>query len=289
MIVVKLLGGLGNKMFQYALYQNILSSGKEALIDDFSFIPSWNFEIVKFKEIFPNISYNAASIDLVEEFAGKNTFVNKVRRRLSFLSKKEFVRERLMNYNPNINKLEGDYYLSGLWQSEKYFYDYKDIIKSTFMFKEFTDERNVLLSKNMSEQESIAIHIRKGADYEKKIIRGTCDINYYKSAIECIQSKIGNPQFYIFTDNKKWVNENIRDINYTLVDWNPVSGAENYLDMQLMSCCKHNIIANSTYSWWGAWLNSNRDKVIIGPKKWYNSKSPYFNTNDLIPENWIRL
>ena len=194
-----------------------------------------------------------------------------------------------MNFNPSISLLNGNYYLAGLWQTEKYFSDYTEIIKNSFEFKPFTNERNILLSKEMSQVESVAIHIRKGADYEKKIVRGTCDINYYNNAIAYILKRIKNPHFYIFTDNKKWVIENIKDINYTLIDWNPISGAENYLDMQLMSCCKHNIIANSTYSWWGAWLNNNLNKIVICPENWYNSKSTYFNTLDLIPDNWIKI
>ena len=281
-------GGLGNKMFQYALYKSILASGKEALLDDYSFDPSWDFEKIKLPQIFPNATYEVASIKLIKQFGGKNNFTNKVRRRLNFLFKKKIIGEKSLSYNPLISELQGEYFLSGLWQSEKYFNRYSQIIKHSFQFKAFTDEKNILLSMEMSQVSSIAIHIRKGADYERKNVKGTCDINYYNRAIEYIRERIKDPNFYIFTDNKKWVSENIKDINYTLIDWNPVSGAENYLDMQLMSCCKHNIIANSTYSWWGAWLNDNPDKLVLCPEIWYN-KSADLDTNDLIPESWIKL
>lgn len=288
MIVVKLTGGLGNKMFQYALYKSILAAGKEALIDDFSFTPSWNFEIIKLNQIFPNAAYEVASIKLINQFGGKSNFINKVRRRMNFLFNKKIIGEKSFKYNPKIAELQDDYYLSGLWQSEKYFNCCSELIKKSFQFKAFKETKNILLSTELSQVESVAIHIRKGSDYTRKNVIGTCDINYYKRAIEYIQSTTKDPHFYIFTDNKKWVSENIKAIDYTLVDWNPVSGVENYLDMQLMSCCKHNIIANSTYSWWGAWLNGNPDKIVLCPEDWYN-KSSRLNTTDLIPENWIRL
>jgi hypothetical protein len=288
MIVVKMTGGLGNKMFQYALYKSIIASGKEALIDDSSFNPSWDFEIIKLPHIFLNATYEIASIKLIKQFGGENNFKNKVKRRLNFLFKKKFIGEKSLSYNPLISGLNGDYFLSGLWQSEKYFNGYSQLIKHSFQFKAFADEKNILLSNEMSQGASVAIHIRKGADYERKNVIGTCDINYYKRAVEYIQKRIKDPYYYIFTDNVQWVSEHIKDINYTLIDWNPVSGVENYLDMQLMSCCKHNIIANSTYSWWGAWLNGNPDKLVLCPKIWYN-KSSGLDTNDLIPESWIKL
>jgi len=288
MIVIRLTGGLGNKMFQYALYKSIIASGKEALIDDFSFVPSWDFEIIKLQQIFPNASYEIATIKLIEQFEGKSLFLNKIRRRLNFLFKKKIITDKSLKFNSLISKLQGDYFLSGLWQSEKYFLDSREIIKDSFQFKKFRDEKNISLSEELSQVSSVAIHIRKGADYERKNVIGTCDKNYYKRAIKLIQKRVKEPNFYIFTDNEKWVFENITEIDYTLVNWNPISGIENYLDMQLMSCCKHNIIANSSYSWWGAWLNSNPDKIILCPEKWYN-KSSCLNTSDLIPESWIKL
>lgn len=288
MIAIRLTGGLGNKMFQYALYKSIVTSGKEALIDDFSFLPSWDFEIIKLQQIFPNASYEIAPRKLIEQYEGRSLFLNKIRRRLNFLFKKKIIVDKSLKFNPLISKLQGDFFLSGLWQSEKYFLDYREIIKDSFQFKKFRDEKNISLSEELSQVSSVAIHIRKGADYERKNVIGTCDKNYYKRAIKLIQKRVKEPNFYIFTDNEKWVCENITEIDYTLVNWNPTSGIENYLDMQLMSCCKHNIIANSSYSWWGAWLNSNPDKIILCPEKWYNKHS-YLNTSDLIPETWIKL
>lgn len=138
----------------------------------------------------------------------------------------------------------------------------------------------------MLSENSVAIHVRKGADYQSKQNRkNTCTIDYYRLAIDYIRMHVQNPVFYVFTDNKDWVIENFTDLDYTLCDWNPTSGKQNYLDMQLMSCAKHNVIANSTYSWWGAWLNENSDKIVIAPKRWFNK----IVTPDILPEQWIKI
>lgn len=143
----------------------------------------------------------------------------------------------------------------------------------------------------MRNENSIAIHLRKGADYLKSDLmgKGLCPVEYYISAINYIKSHVDNPVFYVFTDNPNWVKENLPNFDYTLVDWNPVSGKRSFRDMQLMTYAKHNIIANSTYSWWGAWLNSNPDKIVIAPKKFFNPVNDFFSKSDIICEDWIAL
>lgn len=291
MIIVNLQGGLGNKMFQYALYKSLLNSEKEAVLDNLTFRPSWDFENIDLSQIFPNALYQTASKEIVERIAGKNNTLNKIRRQctIPIIHINKFILERSMSYNPKISNLKGDFYLSGNWQSERYFENSKDLIRNTFSFKKFTDERNISLLEEILQQESISIHVRKGADYLKKIVVGTCMPSYYDEAIKVINEKVKNPRYYIFTDNKEWVINNITNIEYTLVDWNPTSGINNYLDMQLMANCKHNIIANSSYSWWGAWLNNNSNKIVIGPKKWFSTQSKKYDTIDLIPANWLRI
>jgi len=291
MIIVNLQGGLGNKMFQYALYKSLLCSGKDALLDDFTFRASWDFENIGIRQIFPNVTYQIASKEIVEKIAGKNNIINKIRRRCSIpiIHNKKCILDLCMKFDPEILNLIGDYYISGAWQSEKYFENCKDAISKAYQFTDFVDKRNLTLSKEMSQQESISIHVRKGTDYLKRIVKGTCLPSYYEEAIKLINQKIDNPKYYIFTDNTEWVKNNINNVEYNLINWNPTSGINNYLDMQLMSCCKHNIIANSSYSWWGAWLNSNSQKIVIGPQRWFSSQSKKFDTSNLMPDNWIRL
>ena len=156
------------------------------------------------------------------------------------------------------------------------------------MFDAFTEKENIETSEKMQSENSVAIHIRKGKDYMQQVLTaGTCPKEYYVQAIEYIRENVENPVFYIFTDNPEWVKENLGFIDYTLVNWNPVSGEKNYRDIQLMSCCKHNIIANSSFSWWGAWLNATPNKIVIGPKIWFNPEGKIKVVDDIICDKWI--
>lgn len=138
---------------------------------------------------------------------------------------------------------------------------------------------------------SIAIHLRKGKDYLQSDLMGKnlCGADYYMRAIDYIRERVDNPMFYVFTDNPVWLKENIPSFDYTLVDWNEVSGKRSFRDMQLMSCAKHNIIGNSTFSWWGAWLNPNPNKIVIAPDKFFNVTSDFFAKQNIVCETWIKL
>ena len=137
----------------------------------------------------------------------------------------------------------------------------------------------------------MGIHVRKGADYQSRIwYQNTCSVDYYLHAVEMMKKQLKNPRFYVFADNKEWVRENLKGFDYTLVDGNPGSGWGSHYDLQLMSYCKHNIISNSTYSWWGAFLNQNRNKVVIMPKVWFNPVSCEEHTSERLQcTKWIQL
>jgi hypothetical protein len=178
-------------------------------------------------------------------------------------------------------------YLYGNWQSEKYFKNIKDIIIKDFSLKrEMTEKTKYFLSK-IKKSESVSIHIRRG-DYVKNIktkeYHGICSLDYYKKAIKLTEEKIKNPVFFVFSDDIEWVKNNLKTKNpLTFVSGNNMP---DYEEMVLMSKCDHNIIANSSFSWWGAWLNSNPNKIVIAPKKWYNAP---VETKDLIPNKWITI
>lgn len=207
----------------------------------------------------------------------------------AFFPNNRYLMERPFIYDELIyKKATSNCIFCGLWQTELYFNFCEKDVRRNFVFTPFQDDQNIQLAEKMKNENSVAIHIRKGADYLKRNIwDGTCSVEYYNQAINYLKEHVSNPVFYLFTDNPKWVEENLKDIDYKLVDWNPVSGKQSYRDMQLMSYAKHNIIANSTYSWWGAWLNNNPQKIVVAPKIWFNpkiEKAPY-----IIPERWIRL
>lgn len=285
MLIVKIYGGLANRMFQYSFYKSLLHVGKEVYTDTISFVPGWGFDDVSLKVTFPNVSLNDAGIELIKKFSSSRSLLGRVYLFLG-LHKKTHYFEPTYHYNRGLYDLKSDYYLEGYWQTEKYFIDIQEEIRNDFIFKEFTDQKNIDLLNKIENEESVSIHVRKGPDYKKSITIGTCEIDYYNKAVDLIKEIIKNPRFYVFTDNKEWVKEMFQHFEYTLVDWNPVSGSSNYLDMQLMSHCKHNIIANSSYSWWGAWLNTNPDKVVIGPRRWFNKINSHFDSSDILPDKW---
>jgi hypothetical protein len=288
MIIIKMFGGIGNQMFQFALYKNLINSNIEVYIDDTSFMPSWDSEKVRIINIFQNVDYPQASKKMIELLGDVNvsTF-DKIRRKL--FHKKTHFKEQKFPFNHLMLSLEGNYYLEGFWQSEKYFYTIKDKVSNSFKFPDVMECKNKDIINKILQENSISIHIRKGPSYRRKIYEGVCESEYYRKCIEILRQKIDKPQFYIFSDNITWCRENLSFLKAIYIDWNPCVGNNCYLDMQLMSLCRHNIIANSSYSWWGAWLNRNPAKVVIGPERWFNSDSPKFDTRDIMPESWIRV
>ena len=296
MFIVKIWAGLANQMFQYAFYKSLLKSNKKVFVDNTSFTPKWEFEHVNLEEIFPNIEPNIADPALIKMFnTPKQDSLSKIKRRLLTLVKQKekldffYIKEPTFTYNSFFYDLEGDYYLDGFWQTEKYFKDITEIIRYDFIFPGFRDKCNIELGKKINNENAVSIHVRKGPDYKKSIVNNTCNRDYYVNAINFIKAKTRNPIFYVFSDNMPWCKDNLKFCKPTYVDWNPVSGLANYIDMQLISKCKHNIIANSSYSWWGAWLNENKEKIIIVPHRWFNNSSHKFDTTDLIPEGWVKI
>ena len=280
MIVVYSNAGLANRMFHYALYKAIEAKGIDVYFDEKSYLPEWNFEQTTLIDVFPRVRYRECQY--FKRVAKKDVFSRIIRK----LSWKYYINYSF-KYDINLwDKLEGDKCLMGIWQSEKDFHDIKNDIREDFCFLQFEQERNREAECIMNSQNSVAIHIRKGVDYLRNpIFSGICPIEYYHEAIKYVREHVDNPIFYVFTDNKEWVLNNLTDLNYTLCDWNPTSGKMNYLDMQLMSCAKHNIISNSSYSWWAAWLNKNPDKIVVAPQKWSNRGGG----SDIIPDSWIQL
>jgi hypothetical protein len=284
-IIVRNAAGLANRMFQYALYKSLEAKGNNVFLDDSYVAKKWDFENVSITHIFPNVTFKRPTKFQILSLFGGYDKISTIIRHLPFVKNKIcFFYKR--EFSNSVFNHKRSAYIIGTFSSEQYFYDIQNQIRHDFKFKPFTDKRNIDIEKKMKAENSVAIHIRKGADYNKSITNGTCGISFYNDAIDYIKQQIDNPLFYIFTDNVQWVKENFDGLDYTLIDWNPVSGDGNHLDMQLMSCARHNIIANSTYSWWGAWLNNNPNKIVIAPLKWYNEGK---NSRELgfVPSTWL--
>lgn len=283
MIIIKLKGGLGNQMFQYALGRNLSLIHNIPLKVDSSYLKNPNQSNRSLRiDNFNTILEEASSVEI-------NSIVSPLQNILDIVrSKKRTVVEKSNTFNMNILSRNKGYFI-GHWNSEKYFKNNESIIREDFKLKNPFGEKAEIISKKIeSATNSTGIHIRRG-DYVsiKKIadVHGLIPILYYENAMEKIAQKFPDAEFFIFSDDIKWAEENFpKKYPVTFVS-NP--SILDYEELLLMSQCKHNIIANSTFSWWAAWLNINSNKTVIAPKKWFND--PSIDTTDLIPETWIKI
>jgi hypothetical protein len=201
---------------------------------------------------------------------------------------KIFGRPNAFSYNKKeiVNK-DNKYYV-GFWQNEKYFQEISDVIRKNFTLKKKTSiVFNNNLQKVNGSQNSISIHVRRTDILDpKNKYGGICDLEYYNKAIKYLVDKIdSNITLFIFSDDIEWCKENLKfPFPMTFVSSPEIP---DYEELILMSKCKHNIIANSSFSWWGAWLNQNRDKIVVGPKKWVRMSEKNFK--DIVPESWHRI
>jgi hypothetical protein len=192
------------------------------------------------------------------------------------------------HFSSEMLRLKRNSYVNGYWQSEKYFSDIKSEIQTEFSFKLPLSKKNSDLAKKINKLNSVSVHVRRN-DYANNsnvnAVHGLCSLNYYMSAIQYVVERVEKPFFFIFSDDPTWVKENFKiDYPFEFIAHN--QGAESYNDMRLMSMCKHHVIANSSFSWWGAWLNLSDTKIVITPKEWFVKE---INTIDLIPGNWVRI
>jgi len=286
MIIIKLIGGLGNQMFQYAAGRRAAYVNNTQLKLD---ITGYDHQVgITNREYMLHIFY------INEQFASQKEITACIKP-VSFLSRiisrhtSSYVKEQYFHFDPKILKPVNNRYLEGYWPSEKYFLDIGSIIRKDFTLKNKPDKTNIALLKRISIYNSVSIHVRRSdyvSDQKTYDFHGVCGLDYYKKAISLIAEKTNNPHFFIFSDDPDWCKSNFRLQSSTIYVTHNL-GVKDYEDMRLMSACKHNIIANSSFSWWGAWLNSNPNKIVMAPKKWFCDKS--IDTKDLIPQDWIKI
>lgn len=295
MIIVKLQGGLGNQMFQYAIGRRLALSHQVDLKLDLTALldrtPKANFTFRDYELDVFQINPQIAEESEVRLF-NSNDPVSRIKR--LFVSTK-LVREKNLRFQPTILNSGGQVYLNGYWQCEKYFDAIRTEILNDFTLKESTLNElheNVILTETkelMLKSNSVSVHFRRGdyvSDEITNSFHGTCSIQFYQDAIKLMAQQVQSPHFFLFSDDPEWVLKNriIDDFPTTVV-----TTSNMHLDMYMMSLCKHNIIANSSFSWWGAWLNRNPEKLVIAPQRWFAKDELNPQTQDLIPQNWIRL
>ena len=207
-------------------------------------------------------------------------------RKLKALCFGSLVLERSLLFDPAIMSLAGNAYLDGYWQNEKYFIEIESIIRKEFTLKKMSKEAEEVRLLIENENNPVSIHVRRG-DYavNPKILSLTLD--YYQNAINLIYEKIKKPSFFVFSDDIKWVKQNLKLDNASFVSSPKIAPQE---DLMLMSYCKYNIIANSSFSWWGAWLNKNKEKIVIAPQKLgYREDRGMGSNKDMMPKKWITI
>lgn len=284
--IIKFNGGLGNQMFQFAFARALETKTGVSVIMDMSFFDkkySRPYELDVFK----------AKVSKVEDFWTKLklSLIWQFRKKLQGkkLMGLGFYCEPHFQFDLTLFRLSPNTYIEGFFQSEKYFSLIKEDIRNFFQFKSKPDEFNQHLIDTIANSNSVSLHIRRGDYVQKKRYQNlyaTCSLDYYKKGVEYIAEKTANPKLFIFSDDTSWVKQNL-NLPYECIFVSNNSGAKSYEDMRLMSLCKHNIIANSSFSWWGAWLNNNKEKIVIAPKKWFNDEK--IIQTDVIPETWVRL
>jgi len=289
MVIVKLMGGLGNQMFQYAAARRLSWCHGTPLKLDLSFLDGEQagntprkFELNNFC-----ISAEIASPREVSAMSGKSST------RLATACSRLFqraagyidYRENFFHFDPNLLTLPDNVYLEGYWQSERYFAEIRDLIRKEFTVKTPLLGRSLEIADEIQAVNSVSLHVRRGDYVTEEKTHGVCDIEYYRKAEDRVAQELGNPEFFVLSDDPVWVASHLRlrhPVRY--INHN---GSMAHEDLRLMSLCRHNIIANSSFSWWGAWLNDNPGKSIFAPKEWFRDKS--HNTADILPESWIKL
>ena len=292
MIIVRIQGGLGNQLFQYAIGRRLAADQHTELVIDISLLNCVD-------ELTTPREYKLDCFNIVGRISQEGDLDNvlgckwlrPLKRRLYKMGLDVFhwnyFREVVFGFHPDVVKCRKSAALEGYWQSEYYFLSIRDILLAELTLKdEYTTESFSAIQHEMQTVNSVALHVRRG-DYvnHQKINQqfGTCTLEYYAQAIKLMRHKLDEPVFYLFSDDLEWCRENLSDS----ASFKIVEGFEDYQDLALISSCAHQIIANSSFSWWGAWLNSNPGKIVIAPKVWF--ANPQIDTRHVVPNDWIRL
>ena len=322
MVIVKIMGGLGNQLQQYAVYRKFEALGAEAALDFSWFEEKSQHKLLKPRELelnfFDRLPYRVCTKQEREVLIGRDTLAGRAFRRL-VPQKKNYFAEQGRMYLPEIFELR-DVYLEGYFACEKYYSDILEMLRSDIRFPEPVSVQNRELAEQMEEEYSVSIHLRRG-DYldpgNAELFGNICTPEYYGKAVSFVrehvrQEQSGQPSakklhFYIFSDdaeyvrswqNGSWQNgscqtdarqpgERYSDEEFTIVDWN--HGRDSFYDMYLMSRCRYNICANSTFSFWGARLNAHKDKLMIRPLKHRNNQEYDMEEMERLWEGWTLI
>lgn len=258
MIVTKLQGGLGNQLFQWAVSKRLSVKYNTDYYFDLSYfntlsssglVSKWNLEVEKL-----NLSFK------------------------TFQIKKINLKSIIDNFH--YQEINNNSFLDGYWQSEKYFIEIEKLIREDLKIEKYL--KNYIINKYpILNENTVSLHVRRGDYLNLQDYHPTQTVDYYNNAYDFINDL--NIGVVVVSNDINWCKENIKFDNITYIE-----GETNIVDLRIMSLCKHNIIANSSFSWWGAWLNNNKTKKVISPKKWFGSAVNLYD-GDIVPEKWIKI
>jgi len=293
-VCVRLVGGLGNQLFQYATARAVALRNKAELVLDaraYSAAPApaalarnthRSFDLQHFAI--------AAQIGREEQLPPPRSRRFCYYRWRYFGRHPRFKRQRGHGFNPSVLALGTDVYLHGYFQSERYFAEFADTLHRELRIGTPPSAENARWLDDIRAGPSVSLHVRRGDYVSTSGVRasfGTCSPDYYRRALARIRERSNtDPTVYVFSDEPGWVRDNLTlGAPMRVIGHN--GGTTAYEDMRLMSACTHHVIANSSFSWWGAWLDSNPKKCVVAPKRWFNDRK--LANPDIVPETWETL
>lgn len=290
-VITRLNGGLGNQLFQYAAGRALADRLGAPLKFDLSEFDTYllrRFELDQFN-INAGIATSTELANFVINPSRFQRYCSRLAISLGLGFNKIAFKENKFGYDGTFEKIRHPMYLNGYWQSEKYFKSVGDKLRSELCLADKLGETSQKILGEILQCPAVSLHIRRG-DYisnpSAASVHGVCPLDYYYSAIRHITTRVQNPYFFVFSDDPQWAKDNLK-IGYP-VQFVEANGPDRSVeDMWLMKSCNHHIIANSSFSWWAAWLNNKQDKIVIAPRIWFLDKK--INTRDLIPELWHKI
>jgi len=284
------MGGLGNQLFQYAAGKSLSIFHDTELKLDLGWFDRYNERLYELNNF--NIDASIASPHEANRYTGMykskiNRIFWRIKQKLFYLS---IYNELQFHFDENFFNTPKNVYIQGYWQSQKYFADIDNLIRDNFLFITPQTGQNIEVAKLITSLNSVSLHVRRG-DYISspgiKNLYESLDMSYYSQCIDEMTAKIKNPHFFIFSDDPDWVQENFKiKYKHTIIKHNEHNMS--FEDLRLMALCKHHIIANSTFSWWGAWLSRNSGKIVCAPRQWFGiERQVARDMRDLIPSTWI--
>ena len=288
MLIIKMNGGLGNQLQQYALYEKMKSMGKDVKLDISWFGKDYGKALKRDLELdyFPNVSYEACSSEELKQ-VGERSLFRKVFEKLHLVDSKLYVEYQM--YDEKIFQMDNKV-LEGYWACEAYYEDILPQLRQKLVFPKSNNPKNLKMEEKMGACNAVSLHIRRG-DYltpgNKEMFGGICTEEYYEKALSYMKEKVKDAHFFVFSDDPTYAKEKYQGEEYTIVDIN--HGRDSFFDVYLMSCCRHHICANSTFSFWGARLNPNSDKIVVRPLKQKNCDWYVPDKMKQLWKNWILI